>query len=37
MLLGPNLIDKFWLEFLLEIPFEFWLEIPSTKKMFKNG
>ena len=26
--LGPNSIGKFWLEF--------WLEIPYTKKMFKN-
>ena len=27
--LGPNSIEKFWLEF--------WLEIPYTTKMFKNG
>ena len=32
-LLGPNSIEKFW----LEKPLEFWLEIPYTKKMFKNG
>ena len=27
----------FWLEFRLEKPLEFWLEIPYTKKKFKNG
>ena len=30
--LGPNSIEKFWLEKSLE----FWLEIPSTKEMFTN-
>ena len=35
--LGPNSIEKIWLEFRLEKPLEFWLEIPYTKKMFKNG
>ena len=35
--LGPNSIEKFWLEFRLEKLLEFWLEIPHTKKMFKNG
>ena len=35
--LGPNSIEKIWLEFWLEKPLEFWLEIPYTKKMFKNG
>ena len=35
--LGHNSIGKFWLEFRLEKPLEFWLEIPYTKKMFKNG
>ena len=36
-LLGPNSIEKCWLEFWLEKPLEFWLQIPCTKKMFKNG
>ena len=31
--LGPNSIEKFWLEFWLEKPLEFWLDIPYTKKM----
>ena len=35
--LGPDSIEKFWLEFLLEKSLEFWLEYPDTKKMFKNG
>ena len=34
--LGPNSIEIFWLEFWLEKPLEFWLEISYTKKMFKN-
>ena len=33
---GGNSIDNFWLEFLLEDPLEFWLEIPYTKKKFRN-
>ena len=37
MALGPNSIEKNWLEFLLEKPPEFLLEISYTKKMFKNG
>ena len=36
-LLGPNSIGKFWFEFWLEKPLEFWLEIPYSKKMFKIG
>ena len=35
--LGPNSIENFWLEFWLEKSLEFWLEIPHTKKMLKNG
>ena len=35
--LGPNSIEKFQLEFWLEKPLEFCLEIPYTKKMFKIG
>ena len=35
--LGPNSIEKFRLEFWLEKSLEFWLEIPYTMKMFKNG
>ena len=35
--LGPNSIDIFGLEFRLKKPLEFCLEIPYTKKMFKNG
>ena len=35
--LGPNSTEKFWLEFRLEKSLEFWLEIPYTKEMFKNG
>ena len=35
--LGPNSIEKCWLEFRLEKPLEFWLEIPYTKKKLKNG
>ena len=34
--LGPNSIEKFWLEFRLGNPLEVWLQIPYTKKMFKN-
>ena len=34
---GPNSIEKIWLEFWLEKPLEFWLEISYTKKMFKNA
>ena len=34
---GTNLMEIFWLEFWLEKPLNFWLEIPSTKKMLKNG
>ena len=34
---GAQLIEKFWLEFRPEKPLEFWLEIPHTKKTFKNG
>ena len=33
---GVNSIETFWLEFWLEKPLEIWLEIPYTKKMFKN-
>ena len=33
---GGDSIEKFWLEFWLEKLLEFWLEIPYTKKMFKN-
>ena len=32
VLLGPNSIENFWLEFWLEKSLEFWLEIPYTKK-----
>ena len=35
--LGPNSIEKFWLEFRLEKSLEIWLDIPYIKKMFKNG
>ena len=35
--LGPNSIEKIWFEFRLEKPLEFWLEIPYTKKTFKDG
>ena len=35
--LGPNSIDKFWLEFRLEKSLEICLEIPHTKKMLKMG
>ena len=35
--LGPNSIEKIWLEFRLEKPLEFWLEIPYSMKLFKNG
>ena len=35
--LGSNSIEIFWLEFWPEKSLEFWLEIPYTKKMFKNG
>ena len=35
--LGPNSIETFWLEFWLEKSLEFWLEIPYTEKVFKNG
>ena len=35
--LGPNSIEKIWLEFWLEKPLEVWLEMSYTKKMFKNG
>ena len=36
-MLGPNSVEKFWLEFWLEKSLEFCLEIPYTKKMLKNG
>ena len=29
--------NKYFLDFLLEKPLEFWLEIPYTNKKFKNG
>ena len=32
--LGPNSIEKFWLEVWLEKSLEFWLEITYAKKMF---
>ena len=35
--LGTDSIEKFWIEFWLEKPLEFWLEVACTKKMFKNG
>ena len=35
--LGPNSIEKNWPEFRLERSLEFWLEIPYTKKLLKNG
>ena len=35
--LGPNSMENFWLEFRLEKPLEFWLEITYTKKKLKNG
>ena len=35
--LGGKSIETFWLEFRLEKPLEFWLEIPPTKKTVKNG
>ena len=35
--LGGDSIGKFWLEFSLEKSLELWLEIPYTKKTFKNG
>ena len=34
--LGPNSIEKFWLEHWLEKSVEFWLEIPHSRKMYKN-
>ena len=34
--LGGNSIEKIWLEFRLENPLEFRLEIPYTKKKLKN-
>ena len=34
---GPNSIETFWLELWLAKPLEFWLEIPYTLKMLKNG
>ena len=34
--LGPNSIEKFWLEFQLKKPLEFRLEIPYTKTKFKK-
>ena len=34
---GPNSIEIFWLEFWIEKPLEFWLEIVFTEKMFTNG
>ena len=37
MLLGPNSIEIFQLEFRLEKPLEFWLDIPYIKNMFRNG
>ena len=36
VVLGPNSIDNFWLEFRLEQLLEFWLEIPYTEKIFKD-
>ena len=35
--LGPNSKETFWFEFWLEKSLVFWLEIPHTKKMLKNG
>ena len=35
--LGGNSIENFWLQFRVEKPLEFWLEIPYTKKTLKNG
>ena len=37
VLQGTNSVEIFWLEFWLEKSLEFWLVIPRTKKMFKNG
>ena len=34
---GGNSIEKIWLDFRLEKQLEFWLDIPCTKEMFKNG
>ena len=34
---GPIQQKFFWLEFWFEKSLEFWLEIPHTKKMFRNG
>ena len=35
-ILEPDSIENFWLEFWLEKPLEFLLEIPYTKKKSKN-
>ena len=35
--LEPNSIEKFGYSFGLKKSLEFWLEIPYTEKMFKNG
>ena len=35
--LGPNSIEKIWLEFWLEKSLHFWLQISHNKKMFKSG
>ena len=38
VVLGPNSIEKIWLElFWLEKSLEFWFEIPHTEKMLKSG
>ena len=34
---GPNSIENNCLNFWLEKSLKFWLEIPHTKKLFKNG
>ena len=34
---GADSIEKFWLKFWLEKSLEFWLEISSIEKNFKNG
>ena len=34
---GADSIEKFWLKFWLEKSLEFWLEISSIEKKFKNG
>ena len=35
--LGPNSKENFWLEFWLEKSLAFWIEIPYSEKMSKNG